>query len=83
MRDDGGSVFPTAWRNDGDKLVFAPNGQVVAPGDFVELPGLTIRDYLAAKAMQGMIASKSLSPSDLIAFYAYSQADEMLKARDA
>jgi hypothetical protein len=47
--------------------------------------GLTIRDYFAAKAMQSAMMNvadwKLLSRS--IADYAYKQADDMLKAREA
>jgi len=46
--------------------------------------GMTLRDYFAAKAMQGMFASGNLPQSvqdDELAFAAYKMADEMLKAR--
>ena len=48
--------------------------------------GMTLRDYFAAKAMQGMFASGNLPQSvqdDELAFAAYKMADEMLKAREA
>ena len=53
-------------------------------------PGLTIRDYFAAKAMQGMIINLDLRPNtpnigivgmDIGAF-SYWMADVMMKARD-
>ena len=43
--------------------------------------GMTLRDYFAAKAMQGKIASGSTGFED-IAYYAYKYADAMLKARE-
>ncbi len=48
--------------------------------------GMTLRDYFAAKAMQGLLAQSeggALSSSvEVGAAYAYSMADAMLKARD-
>ena len=49
--------------------------------------GMTLRDYFAAKAMQGLLA-QSLgtalgSPVEAAADYAYAMADAMLKAREA
>lgn len=48
--------------------------------------GMTLRDYFAAKALQGMFASgnlpKSVSDEELAAV-AYQTADAMLKAREA
>ncbi len=48
--------------------------------------GMTLRDYFAAKAMQGMFASGNLPQSvqdDELAFAAYNMADAMMKAREA
>lgn len=48
-------------------------------------PGMTLRDYFAAKAMQGFIANKdrpmTFHPDDDAA-YAYAIADAMLRARE-
>ena len=49
--------------------------------------GMTLRDYFAAKAMQGLLA-QSLgtalgSPVEQAAEYAYKMADALLKAREA
>lgn len=50
-------------------------------------PGMTLRDYFAAKAMQGLQANPTDEVMkmgfDAIAQYAYKQADAMLKAREA
>ena len=49
--------------------------------------GMTLRDYFAAKAMQGLITSASLSRTESwydeerVAESAYKMADAMLKAR--
>ena len=46
--------------------------------------GISIRDYFAAKAMQGFLATVKVGcPDDLIAIDAYNLADAMLKARQA
>jgi hypothetical protein len=47
--------------------------------------GMTLRDYFAAKAMQGMLAheySRPLRIEDLYACDAYIMADAMLKTRE-
>ena len=46
--------------------------------------GMTLRDYFAAKAMQGIMADPNTTlDEDLIAMVSYRQADAMLKAREA
>ena len=48
--------------------------------------GMTLRDYFAAKAMEGMLAYSYLHPlsmEDGCARDAYDMADAMLKAREA
>ena len=54
-------------------------------------PGISVRDYFAAKAMQGLIARESAGafnfeacPDDpwRVALWAYDVADQMLKARE-
>ena len=51
---------------------------------FVNHKGMTLRDYFAAKAMQGMYAASSFPTGimDDTAKEAYEMADAMLKARD-
>jgi hypothetical protein len=48
--------------------------------------GMTLRDYFAAKALQGLIAQPYMTETNnnghLAAEYAYRMADEMLKARE-
>jgi hypothetical protein len=46
-----------------------------------EEQGMTLRDYFAAKAMQGMLAAGENHRTDEIALYAYDIADGMLKER--
>lgn len=47
--------------------------------------GMSLRDYFAAKAMQGVLASGSIKegiPNNTLAEYFYKFADEMLKQRE-
>ena len=46
------------------------------------LSGMTLRDYFAAKAMQGMITRRVLNEHE-DALIAYKMADAMMKAREA
>ena len=51
-----------------------------------DMTGMTLRDYFAAKALQGMLASGNLPktmPDADLAECAYALADAMLKAREA
>ena len=50
--------------------------------------GMSLRDYMAAKAMQSLITASvtepgCVGPADNISEYAYQFADSMLKAREA
>ena len=45
--------------------------------------GMKLRDYFAAKAMQGLLASDVYAPKDKFAENAYAMADAMMKAREA
>ena len=44
--------------------------------------GMTLRDYFAAKAMQGMMHDVTQPVGEVIAGWAYEVADAMLKARE-
>jgi hypothetical protein len=46
--------------------------------------GMTLRDYFAAKAMQGLLAKMIYAPSDIVNYteQAYLIADGMLKQRE-
>jgi len=44
--------------------------------------GMTLRDYFAAKALQGLLASDVNAPLEQFASQSYLVADEMLKARE-
>lgn len=54
--------------------------------DYWEQDGMTLRDYFAAKAMQGMLAACtgwSEAQQERLAKCSYAMADEMMKAREA
>lgn len=71
--NDGGQAFPTA----------AAYGTYSSTG---AVQGMTLRDYFAAKAMQGVIAQACGtalgSDPKYAADYAYAAADAMLRARE-
>lgn len=67
----GGPAFPT---------------EAVSVYDTSRYQGMTLRDYFAAKAMQGILAgdhpiTHGHNPLDVVAEVAYEQADAMIKAR--
>lgn len=68
--NNGGPAFPC-------ENIMTPNGGVIVSD------GMTLRDYFAAKALQGLLSHNSNgNASDKnIAEWAYSQADAMLRAR--
>ena len=45
--------------------------------------GMTLRDYFAAKALQGLLTSDDIDASYATAVLCYRMADAMLKAREA
>jgi hypothetical protein len=56
---------------------------------YIQWKGMTLRDYFAAKAMQGLLASPRTPTEDkvvtdtVVAKYSYLMADAMLKARES
>ena len=79
MKPKGGPAFPlTDW-----KITDLREGAF-------EHAGMTLRDYFAARAMQGALSSphilkmdgKQINGGDSIADFAYSVADAMLAERD-
>src|SRR4030095_14201667 len=73
----GGPAFPLS-------VSMSDDGAVVCSDYFNEASGMTLRDYFAAKAMQGRCAAGLNVDADscvLEAEIAYQLADAMLKAR--
>lgn len=68
-KETGGLAFPTTIHNYGDGMYSSE--------------GMTLRDYFAAKAMQGdMNAGVTDNEMPAVAQRAYKMADAMLKARE-
>ena len=72
--NDGGPAFPCETIGTDD------HGEYRIPAQ-----GMSLRDYFAAKVLQGLMASPNLQVTDYmrIAEDAYEQADAMLKARES
>ena len=58
-----------------------PHAFPVETKDYVQL-GMTLRDYFAAKAMQGLLSSDVNAPLEVFAKQSYKVADAMLVARE-
>lgn len=56
---------------------------ITESGKYVYEEGMTLRDYFAAKTMQGLLASTVRASLAEFARRSYEMADEMLKAREA
>lgn len=71
----GGQAFP-------QPVAYTPLGQEVP-----SYPGMTLRDYFAAKALAGMLADPNVRLGDngtkIVAALAFEVADAMLAAREA
>ena len=70
MSGNGGPAYPVKYQD--------------GAGGYEQADGISIRDYFAAAAMQGLMAYPiPASPTpDVIAEWAYEQADAMLAARE-
>lgn len=72
-KDNGGAAFPVLPPQD--------TAAGIATGYPFPESGMSLRDYFAAKAMQGYIVGTEEPDCDHIANVAYEMADAMLKAR--
>lgn len=70
---DGGPAFPC------DPFIASKPGNETVAKRLAE--GMSLRDYFAAKAMQGMLADPEVIPNIGTARTAYEMADAMLRAR--
>lgn len=68
----GGTAFPAAevWDRDLQRVTHK------------QTQGMTLRDYFAAKAMQGLMASQNTGSYEQFAMHAYKVAAAMLAERD-
>jgi len=78
--NDGGPAFPT--NATATTHGFYQDGQPCAT-HYGTTPGMTLRDYFAAAALQGLLASCPWEQVDEVPQKAYDIADAMLKAREA
>jgi len=69
--NNGGSAFPVPYAAGIESPLMYPS------------EGMTLRDYFAVRAMQGMLAAAENYSTDDLVGYAYSVADAMIKAREA
>lgn len=74
--NDGGKAFPgIRIKQEGDPVYNAPTKYYTS--------GMSLRDYFAAKAMQGMLSDCGLDYTpDRLAISSYKIADAMIKARE-
>lgn len=86
---DGGPAFPATTHNDNCANAQDEFGSLLPPGGRLSYPGMSLRDYLAAKAMQGDLSSwpgdagSWVNGRDELARRYYLVADAMLMARSA
>ena len=66
--DTGGPAFPCDLTSYDDEVR-------------IQYQGMTLRDYAAIKAMQGLLSATKTSDGEMIARDSYKMADAMLKAR--
>jgi hypothetical protein len=78
--NDGGPAFPTAAT--ATTHGFYQDGQPCMT-HYGSRSGITVRDYFAAAALQGLMASREISLDEYDGPYVYEIADAMLKAREA
>lgn len=81
--NDGGPAFPVHIENctDGNMVAL---GVLLPPGSTVDFQGMTLRDYFAAKAMQGFCTQppEHFESTQQVAEDAYRLADAMIAARE-
>lgn len=81
--NDGGPAFPAGSVRK-SRPAHDPGGNWVETDRVQPLhQGLTMRDYFAARAMQGWIVGAENPDCEVIARVAYEMADAMLAARNA
>ena len=92
-KETGGPAFPTQINNSGNAAIKGFSGEEIKPQTFSAYPGMNLRDYFAAKAMNGYLANawqaKELDETGdssgeqmrIVAEISYAMADAMLAAR--
>lgn len=70
-KNDGGPAFPAEFSNEH----FEFSNQ--------QFKGMSLRDYFAAKALQGLCANSNAKKDIIYAQMAYAIADDMMKVRES
>lgn len=82
LNEDGGMAYPFSFLNNNFESVTIDGFELPA-GHAIVNTGMTLRDYFAAKAMQGAAASDVFySSCEAAAEDAYKMADAMLSERN-
>lgn len=85
IENTGGPAYPSVVSNNTENNLIGFVGEVIKPGHQVQYGGMTIRDYFAAAAMQGVLSNSSTKFNEDcmkgLAKGAYEIADAMLEAR--
>lgn len=81
----GGPAYPSIVSNSTENDMIGFVGEVIKPGHQVQYGGMTIRDYFAAAAMQGVLSNGNTIFNEGwmkgLARSSYEIADAMLEAR--
>ena len=77
--NDGGPAFPLGPTAGTMKPM--QDGTLIVT-HYGMVPGMTLRDYFAAAALQGILSSTQTGHLQIIAKDAYGMADAMIKARE-
>lgn len=84
-KNTGGPVYPSIVSNSTENDMIGFVGEVIKPGHQVQYGGMTVRDYFAAAAMQGVLSNGNTILNEGwmkgLAKGAYKIADAMLEAR--
>jgi len=78
-KNDGGPAFP---QEHGIRKQYQPTGIITGEILIQGNPGMSLRDYFAAKAMQGLLSNFNVNDDLIYSDMAYKIADEMLEARE-
>lgn len=80
---NGGPAFPGVTINDTDGNLTDPFGTLLPPQGQATYSGMSLRDYFAACAMQGLVVGESdaFQARHSVATEAYAIADAMMKER--
>ena len=82
MRDDSNQpAFPCSLANKDETELTGFAGEVIPPNKTAVYSGLSLRDYFASKALQGLLSRGYSSGCEYNSRLAYEFADAMMKAR--